>query len=190
MLNTRARAWFARRHVMVEYKFKVSLLGEAGVGKTSLILRYVKNFYKEDLKSTIGTNFMTKTMTVGTSKVQLLIFDIGAQKIFSSMRVKYFQGSNAAIAVFDVTSRESLHALPEWIISVKDVCGNIPIIIVGNKADLTDDRVVLRSDAEALADRFNCTYEEASAKTGESVEVVFEKITCACLETILENPMT
>ncbi|HME56597.1 MAG TPA: Rab family GTPase [Candidatus Lokiarchaeia archaeon] len=171
---------------MVDYKFKISLLGEAGVGKTSLILRYVKNFFKEDLKSTIGTNFMTKAMNIGDTTVQLLIFDIGAQKIFSSMRVKYFQGSNAAIAVYDVTSRESLHALPEWIISVKDVCGNIPIIIVGNKADLVNERAVLRSDAEALADRFNCIYEEASAKTGESVEAVFEKITCACLETVTD----
>lgn len=175
---------------MVEYKFKISLLGEAAVGKTSLILRYVKNFFKEDLKSTIGTNFMTKTMNVGTSGVQLLIFDIGAQKIFSSMRVKYFQGSNAAIAVYDVTSRESLHALPEWIISVKDVCGNIPIIIVGNKVDLIDERAVLRSDAEALADRFNCMYDEASAKTGDSVEAVFEKIASACMEAIIDEQVT
>jgi Ras-related protein Rab-6A len=173
---------------MVEYKFKISLLGEAGVGKTSLILRYVKNFFKEDLKSTIGTNFMVKAMNVDNSTVQLLIFDIGAQKIFSTMRVKYFQGSNAAIAVYDVTSRESLHALPEWIISVKDVCGNIPIIIVGNKADLVEERAVLRSDAEILADRFTCMYEEASAKTGESVEKLFENIARSCLDSIPDHP--
>lgn len=173
---------------MVDYKFKISLLGEADVGKTSLILRYVKNFFKEDLKSTIGTNFMTKEMDIGTTSIELLIFDIGAQKMFSSMRVKYFQGSNAAIAVYDVTSRESLHALPEWIISVKDACGNIPIIIVGNKIDLVNERVVLRSDAEAFADRFTCMYEEASAKTGASVEAVFEKITSVCLEIVLDHP--
>ena len=173
---------------MVEYKFKISLLGEAGVGKTSLILRYVKNFFKEDLKSTIGTNFMTKAMTIDTASVQLLIFDIGAQKMFSTMRIKYFQGSNAAIAVYDVTSRESLHALPEWIVSVKEVCGNIPIIIVGNKADLVTERAVVRSDAETLADRFTCMYEEASAKTGESVEMLFEKIARACLDNIIDRP--
>lgn len=167
-----------------DYKFKISLLGEAGVGKTSLILRYVKNFFKEDLKSTIGTNFMIKPVTIGKTKVQLLIYDIGAQKIFTSMRAKYFQGSNASIAVFDVTSLESLHAIPEWILSMKDVCGNIPTFIVGNKVDLVNQRVVLRSDAEALASRFNCMYEEASAKTGASVEAMFEKVTRACLENL------
>nr|MDO8110440.1 Rab family GTPase [Candidatus Sigynarchaeota archaeon] len=168
----------------IEYKFKVSLLGEAGVGKTSLILRFVKNFFKDDLKSTIGTNFMIKPVTIDKTRLQLLIFDIGAQKIFTSMRAKYFQGSGAAIAVFDVTSIESLHALPEWIMSVKDVCGNIPIVVVGNKADLVNQRTVSRNDAEALASRFTCLYEETSAKTGERVEALFEKIARACLESM------
>ena len=169
-----------------EFKFKVTLLGEAGVGKTSLILRFVKNYFKEDLKSTIGTNFMLKDVEIdmGGKKVvvRLLIYDIGAQKIFSSMRAKYFQGSNASIAVFDVTSVESLHALPEWIAPVKDLCGNIPIMVVGNKVDLTDEREVSKVDASALAERFNCMYAETSAKTGEQIEEVFEKLTRICLE--------
>ena len=167
-----------------DYKFKVSLLGEASVGKTSLILRFVKNYFKDDLKSTIGTNFMIKTVNVDKVKIQLLIFDIGAQKIFTSMRAKYFQGSSASIAVFDITSRESLHALPEWIISVRDVCGNIPIYVVGNKADLVNQRAITRSDGEALASRFTCMYEEASAKTGDRVEALFDKVARACLENL------
>ncbi|MEX2684778.1 MAG: Rab family GTPase [Candidatus Sigynarchaeota archaeon] len=165
-----------------DYKFKISLIGAASVGKTSLILRYVKNTFKSDLKSTIGTNFMIKPVTIDDVKIQLLIFDIGAQDQFVSMRAKYFQGSNGSIAVYDVTSLDSLRALPEWIMSLRDVCGNIPIIVVGNKTDLADHRAVSRMDAEALANRFTCLYDEASAKTGEQVEAIFVRIARACLE--------
>jgi small GTP-binding protein len=165
-----------------DYKFKISLIGAASVGKTSLILRYVKNSFKNDLKSTIGTNFMIKPLTVDNKKIQLVIYDIGAQDQFVSMRAKYFQGSNASIAIYDVTSIDSLRALPEWIMSLRDVCGNIPILIVGNKIDLVDQRAVSRIDAEALASRFMCIHDEASAKTGDKVEKIFERIARACLE--------
>jgi small GTP-binding protein len=165
-----------------DYKFKLSLIGAASVGKTSLILRYVKNSFKNDLKSTIGTNFMIKPVTVDGIKVQLVIFDIGAQDQFISMRAKYFQGSNASIAVYDITSLDSLHTLPEWIMSLREVCGNIPILVVGNKIDLADRRAVSRMDAEAIASRFTCLHDEASAKTGDKVEAIFERIARACLE--------
>ncbi len=165
-----------------DFKFKISLIGAASVGKTSLILRYVKNSFKEDLKSTIGTNFMIKPVTIDGVKIQLVIFDIGAQDQFLTMRSKYFQGSNASIAVYDVTSRDSLLALPEWIMSLREVCGNIPILVVGNKIDLVDQRAVSRMDAEALASRFTCMHDEASAKTGDKVEAIFAKIARACLE--------
>ncbi|NMC07002.1 MAG: GTP-binding protein [Candidatus Lokiarchaeota archaeon] len=165
-----------------DYKFKISLIGHASVGKTSLILRYVKNTFKNDLKSTIGTNFMIKPVTIDGTKIQLVIFDIGAQDQFVSMRAKYFQGSNGSIAVYDVTSIDSLRALPEWITSLKDVCGNIPILVVGNKIDLGDQRAVSRMEAEALANRFTCMHDETSAKTGDKVEQIFERIAKACLE--------
>nr|MDO8116381.1 Rab family GTPase [Candidatus Sigynarchaeota archaeon] len=166
----------------VDYKFKLVLTGESGTGKTSLILRFVKDFFKEDLKSTIGTNFMVKTLNLDGKVVQLLIFDIGAQKMFTSMRAKYFQGSNGAISVFDLTSMDSLLAIPEWINSIRDVCGDIPIVIVGNKSDLVDQRAVPLIESQNLASRFTCMYMEASAKSGDHVAELFEKIAKACLE--------
>ncbi|MHA1847661.1 MAG: GTP-binding protein, partial [Promethearchaeota archaeon] len=92
---------------LFDYKFKISFIGEGRVGKTSLILRFVKDYFKEDLKSTIGTNFLVKGLQIDDLKIQLLIYDIGAQKMFSSMRAKYFTGSNASIAVYDVTNIET-----------------------------------------------------------------------------------
>lgn len=166
----------------VDFKFKVTLLGEASVGKTSLVLRFVKDYFKEDLKSTIGTNFMIKKVDIDDIKVQLLIYDIGAQKIFSSMRAKYFQGSNASIAIYDITRPETLHALPEWINSVREINGNIPIMIVGNKLDLEDQRRVPVMDAKNIAKRFTCMHAEVSAKTGESVEKVFKRVAKASLD--------
>ncbi len=165
-----------------DFKFKITLMGESNVGKTSLILRYVKDYYKEDLKNTIGTNFMVKEVNIDGKVIQLLVFDIGAQKMFTSMRAKYFQGSNGAIAVFDLTSIETLHAMPEWINSIRDVCGDIPILVVGNKADLVEERAVPLLESQNLASRFTCMYMEASAKSGDKVSDLFEKITRACLE--------
>ncbi|MHA1683705.1 MAG: Rab family GTPase [Promethearchaeota archaeon] len=166
----------------VDFKLKISFIGDEMTGKTSLILRYVKNHFKEDLKSTIGTNFMIKRLEIEGKSIQLLIYDIGAQKIFTSMRAKYFQGSNASIAVFDVTNLHSLHGLPDWINSLREVCGNLPITIVGNKVDLQDSREVSDAEARNLASRFNCDYDEASAKTGEHVELIFENLARDCLE--------
>lgn len=127
---------------------------------------------------------MVKTVEIDGTTIQLLIYDIGAQDTFKSMRTRYFHGSNASIAVFDLTRLNTLYALPEWINSVKETCGNIPFAIVGNKSDLVEERTVPRVDAEGIANRFSCLYEELSAKTGDNVESLFEKIT----REILKDP--
>ncbi|MHA1715121.1 MAG: Rab family GTPase [Promethearchaeota archaeon] len=168
------------------YKFKITLLGEGGVGKTSLILRYVKNYFMEDLKKTIGTNFMIKRIDFDNESVQLIIYDIGAQQRFKSMRARYFQGSSASIAVFDLTNNQSLYALPNWITSVREICGSIPIIVVGNKLDLKEKRIVPESDGRNFASRFTCMYREVSAKLGDGVKDLFEGVAAVCLKNFKE----
>ncbi|MHA1486686.1 MAG: GTP-binding protein [Promethearchaeota archaeon] len=143
------------------YKFKVCLFGPGNVGKTSLLLRYIKDFFNTDLKKTIGSSL----------------------DIFQKLRTIYFKGSNAAFGVFDVTNPQSLLKLPGWVSSIKKtVKKSIPMIIVGNKIDL--ERQVGRQEAEDLAKRLNCDYLETSAKTGEKVEFAFESIARACLNSV------
>jgi len=156
------------------------LFGPGDVGKTSLILRFVKDYFAEDLKKTIGSSFLIKDLEQDGHRVRLLIWDIGGQPQFHKLRTIYFKGSNAAIGVFDVTSPQSLLKIPGWISSIKKtVKKNIPMILIGNKMDL--ERQIERAEAEDLAKRLGCEYLETSAKTGENVELVFEKITKECI---------
>jgi len=165
------------------YKFKVCLFGPGNVGKTSLLLRYIKDFFNTDLKKTIGSSFLIKDVVIDEIDVRLLLWDIGGQDIFQKLRTIYFKGSNAALGVFDVTNPQSLLKLPGWVSSIKKtVKKSIPMIIVGNKIDL--ERQVGRQEAEDLAKRLNCDYLETSAKTGEKVEFAFESIARACLKSV------
>ena len=167
------------------YKFKVCLFGPGNVGKTSLLIRYIKDFFNSDLKKTIGSSFLIKDVVIDEIDVRLLLWDIGGQDIFKKLRTIYFKGSNAAFGVFDVTDPQSLLKLPGWVSSIKKtVKKSIPMIIVGNKIDL--ERQVGRQEAEDLAKRLNCDYLETSAKTGEKVEIAFENIARACLNSIGE----
>ena len=167
------------------FKFKISLFGPGGVGKTSLLLRYIKDYFSEDLKKTIGSNFLIKDVEIDGKNVRLLLWDIGGQPQFHKLRTIYFKGSNAALGVFDLSSSQSLLKIPGWISSIKKtVKKTIPIILLGNKADL--EREVDKEEAEDLAKRLSCSYLETSAKTGVNVEFAFESIARACLEEIGE----
>ncbi|TFF69417.1 MAG: GTP-binding protein [Promethearchaeota archaeon] len=168
------------------YKFKVTLFGSGGVGKTSLLIRYIKDYFNPNLKQTIGSNFLIKDVELQNNNVRLLLWDIGGQEQFSKLRTIYFKGSNAALGVYDVTSPQSLLKLPGWVSSIKKtVKKTIPMLVLGNKIDL--ERTVERSEAEDLSKRLNCEYLETSAKTGENVDKAFELIAKACLETISER---
>lgn len=168
-----------------QYKFKITLFGPGGVGKTSLLLRYIKDYFSDDLKKTIGSNFLIKDVELDGKNVRLLLWDIGGQPQFHKLRTIYFKGSNAALGVFDLSSSQTLLKIPGWVSSIrKTVKKTIPMLLLGNKVDL--EREVDREEAEDLAKRLSCEYMEASAKTGENVEIAFEKIAKACLQDINE----
>ena len=101
------------------YKFKVCLFGPGNVGKTSLLIRYIKDFFNSDLKKTIGSSFLIKDVVIDEVDVRLLLWDIGGQEQFAKLRTIYFKGSNAAFGVFDVSDPQSLLKLPGWVISIK-----------------------------------------------------------------------
>jgi len=163
----------------------VCLFGAAGVGKTSLLIRYVKDYFNPDLKQTIGSNFLIKDVELEETNVRLLVWDIGGQEKFAKLRTIYFKGSNGALGVYDLTDIQSLLKLPGWVSSIKkSVKKSIPMLILGNKCDL--ERQVEKSEAEDLSNRLNCEYLETSAKTGDNVEKAFELIARACLDQVLQ----
>ena len=162
---------------MSSYIFKVVMVGDPAVGKTSLVMRYVQGFFQHDYKSTVGTQIMSKEVYVKGVTVKLSIWDIGGQEKFDTLAPAYYKGAAGGLAVFDLTRRETFDNVPKWISRVQKYASlNSPIIIVGNKSDLIDERQVSLDEAMELADKLGFPYVEASAKSGKNVIKIFELI--------------
>jgi small GTP-binding protein len=169
------------------FKFRVVLLGEATVGKTSLLRRYTENVFEEEYKQTLGTTFATKEVEVKTEDgsvrgVKLSIWDMGGQSTYRELRRQYMKGSSSAIIVFDVTKPESFMAMNNWFESFREVCPDAPIFICANKIDLVDKRMVPQEPGMMLRDWFQSEYYETSAKDGTKVTDVFERCAAVVLE--------
>lgn len=159
-----------------EYRFKVVVVGEEAVGKTSLILRYVEDTFKGDYIPTLGVNFVVKDLP--KLKTRLVIWDIGGQNMWKAKLNLFLKGSEAAIIIFDVTRPTTFGTLDTWISKLQQQLGaQFPYIVVGNKTDLQDMRKVQEAHAQKfLKNKIYSIYFDASAKTGENVEEFFERI--------------
>lgn len=174
----RWRALMAEDDLM---KVKVCFIGDAGVGKTSLIKRFVLDVFDDRYIATIGTKVTKKIVDVdgkdGPVKVMMLVWDIMGQKGFRELlREAYFFGAHGAIAVCDMTNKETLEELRYWIKALTDVAGDVPIVFAGNKADLESDRVVKEQDLNDLAAKYKVKAFLTSAKTGQNVENLFKAL--------------
>lgn len=157
--------------------FKVCILGDPGVGKTSLIIRFIENKFKENYIPTLGVDFLTKKLQVGKDKVPttLTIWDIGGQ--WKERLHLYLQGSDGAIIIYDITRKTTFNSVSDWLNYVLEYSGEIPFLIVGNKLDLAAQRKVTLEEAISLAETINnAEILEASAKTGKTVNMMFSKI--------------
>ncbi len=117
---------------------------------------------------TIGVNWASKFLKVGEQDIKLFIWDTGGQENFANVRALYYKGSAGALCVFDLTNRESFEHVPKWMEEIKRNAHEVPIVLVGNKADLPN-RQVTQEEAESLAQKIKVKYMESSAKTGEGV---------------------
>ncbi len=157
-------------------KKKMVLLGDGGVGKTSLINRFVLNKFNEKYIATIGTRVSKKSMVIGDSEVTLMIWDILGQKGYERVQWASFKGAEGAFMVVDVTRRSTLESIEGyWIPQLYKIAPGIPLILLGNKSDL-DNWEVQEDDLRLLAEKYNMEYFLTSAKTGENVELAFRKL--------------
>jgi small GTP-binding protein len=161
-----------------EYAYKLILGGEGGVGKTSMVHRFVEDSFVSDYKSTIGTSIMKKEcdFTGLESKVRFVIWDLAGQAQFKRVRQTYLTNAEAGILVYDVTRQDTLDSLENWYNEIKSVSPNISLILVGNKIDLSDSRVISTQQGEELAKKLNLSYIETSAKTGENINDAFKML--------------
>jgi len=158
--------------------YKTVLIGEGGVGKTSLTLRYTEDRFEEDMKMTIGVNFASKKVNVDNSDATLMLWDMGGQPRFREVVGDYFRGARAAICVYDATRTFSMDRLNDWIGRVKENAPDCKFFLVGNKIDERSNGTgVSTEDGLVFAQQFDATMMEVSAKTGEGVTEMFESVT-------------
>ena len=161
-----------------DFLFKAIACGDGGVGKTALTIRFTKGFFEENYKMTIGVDFHIKTIDIqtmeGIKRCKLQLWDTGGQERFSSVRPMYYRGALGALLVFDLTNYESFEHLPNWIEEIKSNSrADIPMLLIGNKSDLVNERIVSESDIKAFSQKFGLYYLETSAKSGEKVSDCF-----------------
>jgi Ras-related protein Rab-11A len=157
------------------YSFKVVVLGDWAVGKTSLIRRHAKGKFDFDTKPTIGVDVTTKSYALpGGTTIALSIWDIAGQEFISSVRHQYYAGASAAILVFDLTRPESFWHVKTWYVDLRDnLQQKVPVVLIGNKKDLLDRRAVTDGEIRELSEGYGFRYFDTSAATGENVDRAF-----------------
>ncbi|PSR98068.1 Ras-related protein like [Actinidia chinensis var. chinensis] len=167
--------------------FKVLLIGDSGVGKSSLLLSFISNSSQEiqDLSPTIGVDFKIKVLAVGGKRLKLTIWDTAGQERFGTLISSYYRGAHGIILVYDVTRRETFTNLSEtWAKEVELYSTNQDCIkiLVANKVDRDGDRAVSVEEGMALAEEHQCLFFECSAKTRDKVQQCFNELTLKILE--------
>ena len=163
-----------RRAQGFDYLFKVVVIGDSGVGKSCLLIRFAEDKFSEEHVSTIGVDFTNRTVDVGGDQVKLQLWDTAGQERFRTVTSTYYRGAQGIVVIFDVTDRRSFESIKAWVDDVDKWASQGTVkILVGNKTDLHDRRQVTTEEGEALAQSLRMRYYETSARENYNVEEAF-----------------
>lgn len=165
---------------------KILIIGESGVGKSSLLLRFTDDTFDPELAATIGVDFKVKTIAVDGNSAKLAIWDTAGQERFRTLTPSYYRGAQGVILVYDVTKRDTFTRLENWLNELETYCTRNDLVkmLVGNKIDKEENRVVDRNEGLKFARKHSMLFIEASAKTRDGVQCAFEEL----VEKILQTP--
>lgn len=159
-----------------DYIFKLLIIGDSHVGKSSLLLKYIDNGFNENFNSTIGVDFRLKILDIDDKIIKLQIWDSSGQDRFKSITTLYYRNCHGIIIVFDLTDRKSFENVKIWLNDIKKNCNieNVPKILVGNKSDLSLNRKIPYEEIIEFVNLIDITYIETSAKENKNIDKVFE----------------
>lgn len=163
--------------------YKVCVIGNGGVGKSSAVRRYSQGVFTEDYQVTVGVQHSSQSVRItseeGQTEVKLIVWDLGGQDKFKYVRPMFYRSARALVLMFDITDKRSFEALPDWIKEAEDNIGHsVPMILVANKTDLPNHEIDI-SEVERYAEHIGACFITTSVKTGENVVNMFEKLGAA-----------
>ena len=166
---------------------KILIIGDSQVGKTSLLLKYVDNIFPEEHIGTIGVEYKDKYITRDNYNIRLQLWDTAGQERFNSITKNIYRGANGVLFVYDITSRQSFNSVKKWIKDTQSIDEYIKGIILGNKIDLEDKRVVGTDELEEFGKEMQMKVMEISAKTNKNVNECFDLLVDELLDKKTEN---
>jgi len=168
-----------------DYNFKILIIGDAGVGKSSLLLRYCDDKFTDKTLSTIGVDFKTKMMNVRGKRIKLSIWDTAGQEKFRTLTSSYYRNAHGVILMYDATNRESFNHILYWLQQVSDqsTYQNVIRMVIGSKLDFPSKQIqVPRTEGEVFAVEHSCLFEEISSKSNFGVTSCFEELALSILD--------
>ena len=157
--------------------FKLILIGDAAVGKTNILSKYLRNEFDSNSKSTVGVEFGTKNITLENNKIKLQIWDTAGQERYRSVTSAYYKGAKGAILVYDITRKATFENIDKWIPDLKtNGDSDIIIMLIGNKCDLENERQVSLSEGKEKAENYKIAFLETSALEGTNIQRAFQEL--------------
>ncbi|XP_051988315.1 ras-related protein Rab-3D-like [Xyrauchen texanus] len=171
-----------------DYMFKLLIIGNSSVGKTSFLFRYADDSFTSAFVSTVGIDFKVKTVFRNNKRIKLQIWDTAGQERYRTITTAYYRGAMGFLLMFDITNQDSFNAVQDWATQIKTYSwDNAQVILVGNKCDLEDERLIPTEDSQSLADELGFQCFEASAKDNINVKQVFERLVDVICEKMNES---
>ncbi|XP_063721201.1 ras-related protein Rab-3-like [Symsagittifera roscoffensis] len=171
-----------------DYMFKLLIIGNSSVGKTSFLFRYADDSFTSAFVSTVGIDFKVKTVVRNNKRVKLQIWDTAGQERYRTITTAYYRGAMGFILMYDITNDDSFVSVQDWSTQIKTYSwDNAQVILVGNKCDMDAERIVKAQRGRDLADQLNIEFFETSAKENVNVKEVFDRLVDIICERMAES---